>query len=785
MSTNLLRHDEILQVRAAVISARLSESRASLLAGLPVEFVASLAHAAAPGEQVLVDLDVMNTVGALVDGSIPLITWLSNAVALTGLRAEAMTLEAVRNRCHAREARERAFNPRSQGSSAPPHNLPPRRFFVGRDRELAHIDEVLRGETRSSIARVSLWGLGGVGKTALALESAHRALARNQYPGGVWWVMAEGRPLDAMQRLEVILRSRANFVLNWEATPRTRIESQRLELEALNEPSLLVLDNVSERGFLKLLPGNKVRVLMTTRDRSVALGEDAWLDVLTLNDAHALATQIAGSTEGENETLDRVVFDMLGGLAVAVEVAARAVKLWAGGWDSYEKLLYKQPGKALDREKDRSEHYPPGVFAALDASMARCSNLARQLLEGLAAFAADAVPLAWAFEAAKLDPEDIESQEALGALDGLGLLNLERSAAVASLHRLVRARVREQTVPEAWRETRRRAVKQVASWVTTAVQQNDMDAIGARRAFVDEALVAAEGDEDAVMWSVIADGLATHLEARQEDGEAYDEAETQSLLERAMTLIGNADEPEHPALTRCLLNLKRVLERPENEKLARERAVAERHAREAAQRLAEEEALQELWRVAKLAQHARQRWMEAIPACLARHWNGMQGHAVDLSPIREALDAAYPDPSVRSLVLFEWLGSSDGPWSDVPWEPPPNYESMVELLLLEYPTHVLVAGLTSHALTSAHLQGATRYIATWYFRRHKPRDLDEIPNELKNIFLTHSHTANYDETKLIKIKRAFGYEPAQEAVQPAAAPDGPISPAVLDRAPRG
>jgi hypothetical protein len=62
MSKGLLSHDEILVVRAAVISARLSESRAALLAGLPVELVASIARTAAPGEQILIDLDTSSSV---------------------------------------------------------------------------------------------------------------------------------------------------------------------------------------------------------------------------------------------------------------------------------------------------------------------------------------------------------------------------------------------------------------------------------------------------------------------------------------------------------------------------------------------------------------------------------------------------------------------------------------------------------------------------------------------------------------------------------------------------
>jgi hypothetical protein len=62
---DLVSHDEILGLRSAVISAGLTESRRALLAGISADFVASLPDAAAPGAQVLTDLDALRTTGAL------------------------------------------------------------------------------------------------------------------------------------------------------------------------------------------------------------------------------------------------------------------------------------------------------------------------------------------------------------------------------------------------------------------------------------------------------------------------------------------------------------------------------------------------------------------------------------------------------------------------------------------------------------------------------------------------------------------------------------------------
>ena len=85
----VLSHREILELHAAVVSARLAGSRVALLAGLDAALVASLPQAAAPSEQILADLDALNGAGRLADGMVPLDVWLRNAAALTGSRGEA------------------------------------------------------------------------------------------------------------------------------------------------------------------------------------------------------------------------------------------------------------------------------------------------------------------------------------------------------------------------------------------------------------------------------------------------------------------------------------------------------------------------------------------------------------------------------------------------------------------------------------------------------------------------------------------------------------------------
>lgn len=88
-------HSQILRVHAAAIATGLAAKRDALLAGLSRRLVADLRSDSSPDAQLLGDLDHLNDCGRLPDGSIPLQTWLENAVALCAPRAEVEVFREV------------------------------------------------------------------------------------------------------------------------------------------------------------------------------------------------------------------------------------------------------------------------------------------------------------------------------------------------------------------------------------------------------------------------------------------------------------------------------------------------------------------------------------------------------------------------------------------------------------------------------------------------------------------------------------------------------------------
>jgi hypothetical protein len=95
-SPPLLDHAEIQGVQQAALLAGLD--RSALLAGVNRVFAGLLPFGSSPGAQLLLDLDTLNHAGALEDGSMPLRSWLDNALLLSGVRPEAAVFQKARAR---------------------------------------------------------------------------------------------------------------------------------------------------------------------------------------------------------------------------------------------------------------------------------------------------------------------------------------------------------------------------------------------------------------------------------------------------------------------------------------------------------------------------------------------------------------------------------------------------------------------------------------------------------------------------------------------------------------
>ncbi len=358
----------------------------------------------------------------------------------------------------------------------PANNLPARAVnFVGRESLLAFLQHESEGADGGKLAkrRATCHGLGGAGKTWLALEFAWRHAAH--YPGGLWWIAADGRPESALARLALDLRafgtaSLQRLLAGAESLTTADLAARvRVALQSQDAPSLLVLDGVTDGSWHAQLPGNQVRVLATTRDATFALGHVVRVDALSLTEARTLVASVPEAKPvgaAEESACDDVLEHELGGLAVAVRVAAMAVHELGHGWNDYRTALRSHPDLTLAGDTWRADGYTHGVRAALDHSIAGCApdSAERRLLRGAAVFGEPRVPLEWALAAAGV-PDGLDARAALAKIERKALAEHTASPRTISIHPLVRARVAATSSGEELTSSAGNGAEAVKTWL--------------------------------------------------------------------------------------------------------------------------------------------------------------------------------------------------------------------------------------------------------------------------------------------------------------------------------
>ncbi|MFJ4953687.1 tetratricopeptide repeat protein [Streptomyces sp. NPDC088760] len=177
-------------------------------------------------------------------------------------------------------------------------------------------------------------GMGGIGKTALALEAAHRARAAGWFPGGTLFVDLRGYdddPVTADQAVLALLDALGVRDRDLPPTTERQYDAYRALLAERRDRMLLILDNASDPSqFVPLLPGtDRHRVLITSRDRPDALPVRLIdLETLDPDDSVALVTRALHGTDERDDrparepAALRELADLCGHLPLALQIAA-------------------------------------------------------------------------------------------------------------------------------------------------------------------------------------------------------------------------------------------------------------------------------------------------------------------------------------------------------------------------------------------------------------------------------------------------------------------------------
>ncbi|MFE2041555.1 tetratricopeptide repeat protein [Streptomyces sp. NPDC059477] len=212
-----------------------------------------------------------------------------------------------------------------------PDNLPRDIPWVGRRDELRRLGAILRedgGDAPGAVVTVeAIHGMGGVGKSALAVHVGHQL--RDRFPDGRLIVHLGGHtpdrtPPTPARLLTELLRLLGKGVRE---LPRETEELVALWREAARDRRMLVIldDAVDSDQVEPLLPGaSPTAVIVTSRRRLPGLpGVRALsLDVLSPEDASALFLQRLGPRPGSSASEIAAIVRMCGYVPLAVEIAA-------------------------------------------------------------------------------------------------------------------------------------------------------------------------------------------------------------------------------------------------------------------------------------------------------------------------------------------------------------------------------------------------------------------------------------------------------------------------------
>jgi tetratricopeptide (TPR) repeat protein len=438
-------------------------------------------------------------------------------------------------------------------------------YFTGR----AEILEKLHGQlSQNQVQAIS--GLGGMGKTQMALEYAYRCYYSNpRIYDWVLWVRAD---------TEVNLASDFANLAGQLQLPAAQLKPEEQisavkQWLATHNRWLLIFDNADRPEWLEsFLPINpEGRVLLTSRHSVfdlLGVTKPLTLDVLTDNEAvDFLFKRVDRDRAADHEGAAIELATELGNLPLALEQAGAFILRKNYLFPLYLKTYRKRCLEQLEKVKPQIGNYPASVlttwslnFQAVEAANATSADVLRLS----AMVSPDAIPYRLLMQgaehlgeqlAAQLQVDDVDEAvmaiaDLLEPLSQYSLIQWEPEHERYSIHRMVQAVVRDGMTEETQQLWVTRMVNALDAAFPKVVEYEEWDVCAQ---FLPHALIVIDRANGQAYESLVFARLLTHTAYYLSDQVRYNEAEP--LLRKSLEIRKQLSVPVHPDVAASLHTL--------------------------------------------------------------------------------------------------------------------------------------------------------------------------------------------------------------------------------------